>query len=80
MSTFCLSGCIHKFLQSSIAVGIVVFVTAVFFIISGEYASVEMRPQTENLLNIAAIGGLLYSVAAWYLALIITPQFSETDS
>lgn len=80
MSTFCKPGCIHKLLQTNIVVGILIFVTAVFFIISGEYASLETRQQTETLLNIAAIGGIIYSVVAWYLDLIINPQFSETNS
>ena len=80
MSTFCKPGCIHKLLQTNIAVGVVVFIAAVFFIISGEYASLETREQTETMLNIVAIGGLIYSVAAWYLDLIINPQFSETNS
>ncbi len=80
MGTFCKSGCIHKLLQTNIAVGLLVTVTAVFFIISGEYANLEMRQQSETLLNFASIGGLVFSAAAWFLDLIFHPQFSETDS
>ncbi len=80
MSKFCKSRCMHKLLQTNIAVGLLVFITAVFFIISGEYASLETRQHAESLLNITAFGGLMYSVISWYLDLAIHPQLSEPDS
>jgi hypothetical protein len=80
MKKICKPGCAHKLIGANIALGILVFIVAVYFIISGEYANLETRKSTETLLNAAAIGGLIYSVAAWYLDLLIHPQFSKTDS
>ena len=79
MKKICKPGCAHKLLGANIELGILVFIVAVYFIISGEYANPETRKGTETLLNAAAIGGLIYSVAAWYLDLLIDPQFSKTD-
>jgi len=80
MKKICKPGCAHKLLGANIALGILVSIVAVYFIISGEYANLEMRKSAETLLNTTAIGGLIYSVAAWYLDLLIHPQFSKTDS
>ena len=80
MKKFCKSGCVHKLLGFNIVLGLLAFIVAVYFIISGEYVNLEMRKSTETLLNSVAIGGLVCSVASWYLDLLIHPQYSKTDS
>jgi hypothetical protein len=74
------AGYVHKLLGFNIAFGLLAFIVAVYFIISGQYVNLEMRKSTETLLNSVAIGGLIYSVASWYLDLLIYPQFSKSDS
>jgi hypothetical protein len=52
-----------------------VFIGSVYFMITGEYASLAMRQHTEHLLNLLSVGGLIYSVVFWYLDLFFNPQF-----
>ncbi len=80
MKQICQPGCVHKLLGINIALGILAFIVAVYFIISGAYINLEMRKSTETLLNSVAIGGLIFSIASWYLDLLIHPQLSKTDS
>ena len=48
--------------------------------ITSEYANLAMRQETETILNILSVGGLIYSVMAWYLDLYFNPQFPAAES
>ncbi len=65
---------LHKFLLLNIAVGILVVAGALYFIITGEYASLLERQYTEGLLNRVALAALLYSVFAWYADAYFSPR------
>jgi hypothetical protein len=80
MKKFCKPGCLHNLLGINIALGLLAFVVAVYFIIGGEFIHLEMHRSTATLLNTTAIGGLIHSAASWYLDLLIQPQFSKSDS
>ncbi len=79
MKNFCKPGCLHNLLGINIALGLLAFVVAVYFIIGGEFVQLEMHKNTATLLNTTAIGGLIYSAASWYLDLLIHPQPSKSD-
>ncbi len=64
---------LHRILIISMAVGVAVFAAAVYFMITGEYVSLLARQQHESLLNSVALGGLLFSAAAWYLDQFFRP-------
>ena len=60
--------------------GVFVFLGAAYLMVTGEYASLELRQQTESILGAFSIGGLVYSVAVWYLDLYFNPQFPLSES
>ena len=66
---------LHTLFKVNIALGVLVFIGAVYFMITEEYANLAMRQQTETLLNIVSVGGLIYSVVFWYVDLYFNPQF-----
>lgn len=68
---------LRTLLVSNMALGIVVFAVAVYFMVTGEYANLVARQATEALLNKFAIGGLLYSAATWYIDQFARPIFSK---
>ncbi len=69
---------LHKLLVSTMALGVVVFAVAVYFMVTGEYANLAARQTTEALLNKVAIGGLMFSAAAWYVDQFARPIFAKT--
>ena len=75
MSNTVKSNKLHTIFKVNIVIGILAFIGAVYFMITGEYANLAMRQHTETILNIVSIGGLIYSVAFWYLDLYFNPQF-----
>lgn len=80
MTTSANSKRLHQIFVANIVLGLVVFMTAVYFMITGEYANLAMREETETFLNVLSVGGLIYSVMAWYLDLYFNPQFPATES
>ncbi|MDH5649380.1 MAG: hypothetical protein OEY67_06955 [Gammaproteobacteria bacterium] len=63
-------------LKGNILLGLLLFVAAVYLTLTGQYENLAMRQQTESLLNVLAIGSLLYVVAFWYLAVFTKPFFA----
>lgn len=80
MKSICKPGCMHKVLRTNIVLGVILFSIAVYLIITGEYANLATRQQSEALLNALAIGGLLYSAFNWFLDLALNPQFRKTET
>lgn len=80
MKQLCKPGCVHKLLRTNILLGIALFSIAVYLIVTGEYATLELRKQSEAVLNALAIGGLLYSVFNWFLDLALNPEFKSSRS
>lgn len=58
---------LHKLFNLNMLVGLLVFATTVYFIITGSYDSLQARMQSEALLNVLSIGGLIYTAAFWYI-------------
>ena len=65
---------LHSILTINMAVGLAVFAAAIYFMITGEYVSLQARQHQESLLNSVALGGLLFSAAAWYLDQFFRPM------
>jgi len=80
MTTSAKSKRLHQIFMANIVLGLVVFMTAVYLMITGEYASLAMRQETEAILNALSVGGLIYSVVFWYLDLYFNPQFPTAES
>lgn len=68
---------LHNLLVANMALGVAVFAVAIYFMITGEYASLSARQATEALLNKFAIGGLLYSAASWYVDQFVRPIWNK---
>ena len=71
---------LHQFFLANILLGMAVFVGAVYFMITGEYANLTLRQETESWLNMLSVGGVVYSVVFWFIDLYFNPQFSATES
>ena len=54
---------LHTLFKVNIALGVLVFIGAVYFMITEEYANLAMRQQTETLLNIVSVGGLIFGLS-----------------
>lgn len=73
---------LHKLLTANMIFGVAACGAAIYFMITGEYTNLPARQTTEALLNKVALGGLLYSAAAWYLDQFVRPilRTSQTHS
>lgn len=71
---------LRTLLVSGMIAGVAVFAVGVYFIITGEYASLTERQATEALLNKLAIGGLLFSTANWYVDQFLRPSWGNKAS
>ncbi|MDH5484399.1 MAG: hypothetical protein OEY43_04105 [Gammaproteobacteria bacterium] len=58
---------LHKLSNLNMLLGLLVFAVAVYLIVTGSYDSLQARKQTEALLNVLSIGGLIYTAAFWYI-------------
>ena len=64
----------------NMAVGLLISMVAVYFIITGQYANLETRKTVETLLNVGFIGGILYSIAFWYICAFSRPHLEKRFS
>lgn len=63
--------------RANMALGLLISVAAVYFIITGQYANLETRKTMETLLNIAFFGGILYIVLFWYACAFTRPVLEK---
>ena len=66
--------------RTNMVVGVLISMIAVYFIITGQYANLETRNTVETLLNVAFIGGILYTVAFWYICVLSRPHLEKRFS
>lgn len=71
---------LHNLLTANMIFGVAACGAAIYFMITGEYSNLPARQATEALLNKVALGGLLYSAAAWYLDQFVRPIMRNTQS
>ncbi|MCW8854812.1 MAG: hypothetical protein OQK72_08945 [Gammaproteobacteria bacterium] len=64
---------LHRIFQLNIIAGVLIFAISCFFMITGEYESLAMRQQAENMLNLLGLGSMLYAVGFWYLTMFASP-------
>jgi hypothetical protein len=62
-----------RFARAHMAVGVVLIAAALYVLITGRYENLAARQHTEALLNALALGGLLYTVACWFLYQFVRP-------
>ena len=79
MSKQTLTQRIRTFSRANMVVGIVAFAVAVYLMITGEYANLFMRLQTETILDRVAIGGLLYTAAFWYVDMFLGSEWAKAQ-
>lgn len=63
----------HAFLLANIAVGVLVFAFATYFIITGDYRTLAERNSAEALLNSVSLGGLLYAAVVLMVDVMSRP-------
>lgn len=63
----------RSILRVNIVLGLLVFVVAFGFNISGEYSNIGELKAADTMFNYAAIGGLLYAAFAWIFCVMSKP-------
>ena len=63
----------RRFLRGNIALGLLVFIIAVFLTLTGEYTNLGDRQAAESLYNYMAFGGLIYAALAWMICVMSKP-------
>ncbi len=63
----------RRLLRINILLGLLVFAIAVGLSITGEYSSLAERTAAEQVYNLFAIGGLLYSAFSWIFCVMSKP-------
>lgn len=70
----------RRFFSANMIVGVFISAISVYLIITGQYENLAARQTAETMLNMMAIGGLLYVVTFWYLAIFTKPLTSTSDN
>ncbi len=65
---------LQTFFRLNIALGLVAAVTAIWFLVTGEYANLAERRHMEAILNAVVVGSIVYSVAGWFISLYFQPR------
>ncbi len=63
----------RRFFGVNMVFGLLISCLSIFLIITGQYENLAARQASETILNVFAIGGLLYIVTFWYLAIFTKP-------
>ena len=66
--------CLHRFFLLNISLGVLVVATALYFIVTGEYANLMERREVEGMLNRVALAALLYSIFTWFADVYYSPR------
>ncbi|MCK4950466.1 MAG: hypothetical protein KAS48_01515 [Gammaproteobacteria bacterium] len=70
----------RRFFSANMIFGLLITAISVYLIITGQYENLAARQASETVLNMMAIGGLLYVVTFWYLAIFTKPLTSSSDN
>jgi len=68
---------LKTFLRTNIVLGLVVAVAAIYYLITGDYASLAERRHTEGVLNLVMMGGITFSVLNWFVDLYFQPRIEN---
>lgn len=61
-------------------IGLAVAIVAIYFIVTGTYANIQIRETTESTLNWLGIGGMLYLVGFWYMCVFKHQLFFKNNT
>lgn len=64
--------------QAHVWIGVIVFVVACYFMITGTYENLPARQRAESLLNLVGLISLFYATVAWYLHFFLRPHLPPT--
>lgn len=64
--------------QAHMWIGIIVFIVACYFMITGTYENLPARQRAESLLNLIGLASLFYATMAWYLHFFLRPHLPRT--
>ena len=64
---------IHAFLLGNVALSVLVFGVVLYFIVAGEYSSLQDRNAAEAMLNSVSLGSLVYGAVFLVIALMAKP-------
>ena len=59
--------------RANMALGLLISLVSVYFIVTGQYTDLETRKTFETILNFTFIGGILYLVIFWYACAFSRP-------
>lgn len=60
--------------QAHVWIGVIAFVVACYFMITGSYENLPARQRAETLLNLVGLASLFYATVAWYLSFFLQPH------
>jgi len=61
-------------------IGLIITISATYFIITGSYEGIESRQSTETILGWTAIAGLIYTVGFWFACMFREQFFKQTPN
>jgi len=70
---------LHTFLLGNVALSVLVFAVVLYFIVAGEYSSLQDRNAAESVLNSISIGSLVYGGVFLVIALMAKPFLCSTE-
>jgi len=70
---------LHTFLLGNVALSVLVFAVVLYFIVAGEYSSLQDRNAAESVLNSISIGSLVYGGVFLVIALMARPFLCSTE-
>ena len=63
----------RKILRLNILTGTLIFVVAVFLILTGDYGNLAERREAESVFNMIALTGLCYAAFSWIFCVMSKP-------
>lgn len=70
----------QRVFRINMLIGFLITAVAIFFIITGQYESIQSRQASETLLGWVAISGLLYSVGFWFTCMFRQQLFLKASN
>ncbi len=67
-----------RIFRVNMLIGLIITVTATYFIITGSYDGIQSRQSTEAILGWTAIAGLIYTVGFWFACMFRKQIFQKT--
>ncbi len=68
-----------RIFRVNMLIGLIITITATYFIITGSYDGIQARQSTESILGWTAIVGLVYTVGFWFACMFRKQIFQKSS-